>query len=276
VLFKNLNSGGQSAPLRDVFVHPELEKAYPELFDMPIKYDPQHPLIKAGHSGYYNSETKSIGVGNVLSRGAPPPSGKYDAWEVEGLIGHEVAHATQDLEGILAKQRGAPNTPWANRVTENLAEAQRLRMLYSPAQRKEIAPHRDYITPESEQYVDFGDDLGVSPGPRLSSDLARTIARQAPRFNQSLDTSLDLASILDPSMGYATETVRALKDLPGKVGGAGTLALAPVVGATNMLGNIGQLPEAAVGGYDALKRTLKQMRVDAERRKGTDIKTYRR
>ena len=28
--------------------------------------------------------------------------------------------------------------------------------------------------------------------------------------------------------------------------------------------------------FDAIKRTLKQMRVDAERRKGTDIKTYRR
>jgi hypothetical protein len=32
----------------------------------------------------------------------------------------------------------------------------------------------------------------------------------------------------------------------------------------------------ASGGYDAIKRTLKQMKEDAERRKGTDIKTYRR
>jgi hypothetical protein len=120
--------------------------------------------------------------------------------------------------------------------------------------------------------------LGVQKGPDLrvvSGTAAGLAPGAADAFNRNLDASLDLASFFDPSMGYATETARALKDLPGKVGGAGTLALAPVVGATNMLGNIGQLPEAAVGGYDALKRTLKQMKVDAERRKGTDIKSYR-
>ena len=120
--------------------------------------------------------------------------------------------------------------------------------------------------------------LGTPKGPdlRVVSGAAAGLAPgAADAFNRNLDTSLDLASILDPSMGYATETVRALKDLPSKVGGAGTLALAPVVGATNMLGNIGQLPEAAAGGYDAIKRTLKQMKADAERRKGTDIRSYR-
>ena len=106
---------------------------------------------------------------------------------------------------------------------------------------------------------------GGQKGPdlRVVSGAAAGLAPgAADAFNRNLDTSLDLASILDPSMGYATETVRALKDLPSKVGGAGTLALAPVVGATSMLSNIGQLPEAAVGGYDALKRAMKQMKVD--------------
>lgn len=88
------------------------------------------------------------------------------------------------------------------------------------------------------------------------SALARAIARQAPRFNEALDTSLDIASFVDPSLGYATETVRALKDLPGQVGAAGTVALAPVVGATEMLGSIGQLPELGVAGGRAIARAI--------------------
>ncbi|MBU6408728.1 MAG: hypothetical protein KGS44_16645, partial [Alphaproteobacteria bacterium] len=86
--------------------------------------------------------------------------------------------------------------------------------------------------------------------------LARALARQAPRFNQALDTSLDVASFFDPSMGYATETARALKDLPGKVGPAGAVALAPLTGATEALASVGQLPELMVAGGRALARAL--------------------
>ena len=107
--------------------------------------------------------------------------------------------------------------------------------------------------------------LGVPKGPDLrvvSGTAAGLAPGAADAFNRNLDASLDLASFFDPSMGYATETARALKDLPGKVGGAGTLALAPVVGATNMLGGIGQLPEMAGAGLAAVKRAMKQMQAD--------------
>jgi len=136
--------------------------------------------------------------------------------------------------------------------------------------------------------------LGVIPGGLAA--LGPGVADAAQKFNQGLDTSLDVAGFFDPSMGYATETARALKDLPGKAGGLGTVALAPVVGATNMLSSIGQLPELAGAGLDAIKRAIKAQQEDARRMKafdaprspprsmqgmetqptgkGTDIKTY--
>jgi hypothetical protein len=100
-----------------------------------------------------------------------------------------------------------------------------------------------------------------------------------------LDLPLSMASVADPTMGWVTETARALKDIPGQIDGGpvekglGTVALAPFVGAQKMVEGVGQFGDmagsAAVGGYDALKRALKQMKVDAERRKGTDIRSYR-
>lgn len=102
--------------------------------------------------------------------------------------------------------------------------------------------------------------------------IARAIARQAPRFNEALDTSLDVASIFDLSGGYATETARALKDLPQQIQGsalnkgAGTLALAPLTGATEALSSIGQLPDMAVDGYRAVSRALARAKADADAR----------
>lgn len=96
------------------------------------------------------------------------------------------------------------------------------------------------------------DSVGAAP----ASALARALARQLPEFNRALDTSLDAASFFDPTMGYATETARALKDLPAKVGPAGAVALAPLTGATEALASIGQLPELGVAGGRALARAL--------------------
>lgn len=96
------------------------------------------------------------------------------------------------------------------------------------------------------------DSVGAAP----ASALARALARQLPEFNRAVDTSLDVASFFDPSMGYATETARALKDLPGKVGPAGAVALAPLTGATEALAGVGQLPELGVAGGRAIARAL--------------------
>lgn len=107
--------------------------------------------------------------------------------------------------------------------------------------------------------------------PPQPSALARALAREAPRFNAALDTSLDVASFFDPTGGYATETARALKDLPGKVGPAGAVALAPLTGATEALGSIGQLPELGVAGGRAIARAL--ARAPQPRGSGTYRKT---
>jgi len=111
--------------------------------------------------------------------------------------------------------------------------------------------------------------LGVIPGGLAG--LGPGVADAAQRFNQGLDTSLDVAGFFDPSMGYATETARALKDLPGKVGAAGTVALAPVQGAVNMLGGIGQLPDMAASGLAAIKRAIKAQQEDAQRMRAFDV-----
>ncbi len=108
-------------------------------------------------------------------------------------------------------------------------------------------------------------------GAASSTALARALARQAPRFNEALDTSLDVASFFDPTGGYATETARALKNLPGKVGPAGAVALAPLTGATESLGSIGQLPELGVAGGRAIARAI--ARAPQPRGRGTYRKT---
>lgn len=93
-------------------------------------------------------------------------------------------------------------------------------------------------------------------------------------LNYLADTALDAAGWVDPSGGFATETVRALKDLPSKVGIGGAISLAPVVGASEMNGGIGQLPFVA---YEAAKSSPRALaRAIARKPQPRGSQTYRK
>lgn len=169
----------------------------------------------------------------------------YEAM-AKGIPGYNYSNRP-DRGPILARQRGAP-APTGADVGQN-TDVSNLPILAVPATAA-VGAGALAMQPQEAQ--------AATP----DSALARAIARQAPRFNEALDTSLDIVSLADISGGYATETARALKDLPQQIQGsalnkgAGTLALAPLVGATKTLGSIGQLPELGVAGGRAIARAI--------------------
>lgn len=93
-------------------------------------------------------------------------------------------------------------------------------------------------------------------------------------LNYLADTALDAAGWVDPSGGFATETVRAFKDLTPKVGLGGAVAMAPMVGASELNGGIGQLPFVAYEAAKSSPRAIARALARAPQPRGSQ--TYRK
>lgn len=83
-LWARLDSG-EDITVRDVYSSPELEAAYPDLFDIPIKR-----LDKEGVNGSYYSSTDTIEMNP--NAGSP--------WDMRSTLLHELQHAIQAREGF--------------------------------------------------------------------------------------------------------------------------------------------------------------------------------
>lgn len=71
------------APLPAILAHPELYKAYPQLKDVNVRYDPELKDVGA----YWNKQANEVVMG---------PGLKDD----QGILMHEIQHAIQDYEGF--------------------------------------------------------------------------------------------------------------------------------------------------------------------------------
>src|SRR5215211_2877861 len=86
--------GDERAPLTlgEVYDHPTLYWAYPELRDIKV----QTPSMGAGYGGGYNEQTRTIKLNRELLERRPNPYG----WTPKSVLTHEIEHIIQGKEGF--------------------------------------------------------------------------------------------------------------------------------------------------------------------------------
>lgn len=102
--------------MQEVFQHPELYQAYPELSRLPIV-----PYTKGGNTrGFFNPDEgkKFLGLGMDMMGGKLRPS-----TELKDTLIHELQHAVQDVEGLppgYSPERSTPYVQVLNQALNNM------------------------------------------------------------------------------------------------------------------------------------------------------------
>lgn len=125
--------GPYEAKLGAILDHPELYKAYPELKDVKVRFDPNHP------SAHWDKTKNEIVVGKHF---------RAD----KGTFYHEIQHAVQDIEGFAkGTYPGKAVADFKLKLQDAIQEpARRLRELYDAGKTRNLDDHetaeRNWLT----------------------------------------------------------------------------------------------------------------------------------
>lgn len=156
---ENLEKVRSVAYLSDVYSHPELFKAYPELKYIRVQKDPdlQGAFYQGGASPY-------------ISLGEKPTSSGRVATKDQGILAHEIQHAIQDIEGFSpgATYTGAQDSKAALYYTRSSGEVEArnvdTRLDLSPQRRGIIPPTWSEDMGRQYQLTTKGVGIGTEKG----------------------------------------------------------------------------------------------------------------
>ncbi len=152
---------GQPMTVRDFYSSPELEAAYPDLFDTAI-----YPLSDENLLGAYDSGSKTLFLN---PNGASP-------WELRSTLLHELQHAIQGREGFgggsnplrMASKFGVSEAAGFDlyRRTPGEVEARNTekRGNWTAVERRASAPWQSADVPQEDQIAHFGEGRAASTG----------------------------------------------------------------------------------------------------------------
>lgn len=158
---ENLTKRGGQAYLSDVYAHPELYKAYPDLKYVHVIVDPNRVGAEAQAAGAQPYI--------VLGGKATAKSGRV-ASQDQGILAHEIQHIIQDYEGFAkgAAFKGEPSERIAEYYTRSAGEVEArnvdTRLNLSDSQRRIAPPTTTEDLPRRHQLVTKNVGLATESG----------------------------------------------------------------------------------------------------------------